>query len=173
MEWPGFQAVLQHPTRVFVRRLLTTCLARIPPDVIDPIRNPSPDGPTGEVVIEHRTAVTPPTTAGVLAFADPFFLLGIHADHRQSMRQIPPSHTSQVPELTIAIGVAGPRPTLAVGPQAEPLVAQQASDGAMTRGATTPTQGDTQLADGLVRPLQPGHRVSGDAIPQQVVQVCQ
>src|SRR5262249_13984964 len=126
--------------------------------------------PAGEVVVEDVPAAVPPAAAGVLERADQLLLLGIDADHGQAPRQIPAPYPGQVAELPVPVGVARPRQALAVGPQGEALLLEQAGQGAMADGQPALAQGRTQLADRLVRPPHPRHRVTGDGVAQQVLQ---
>src|SRR5215472_17088994 len=143
---------------------------RVPADVVYPVRDAAAQRPAGEVVVEDLPAAAPPAAAGVLEWADQLLLLGIHADHGQAPRQIPAPYPGQVAELPVAVGVARPRQALADGPQGEALLLEQAGQGAVADGQPALAQGRTQLADRLVRPPHPRHRVTGDGVAHQVLQ---
>src|SRR5512135_2513472 len=90
--------------------------------------------PLGEVVIEHVPVGLPPATARVLEVAYQFLLLGIHADDRQSVREIPPADTGQVAELPVPVRVVRPGPTFPVGPQRVVVLVEQPGDALSTDG---------------------------------------
>ena len=82
-------------------------------DVVDPVGDAPPRGVLGEVVVEHVPVGLPPATARVLEVAYQFLLLGVHADDRQAVREIPPADPGQVAELPVPVGVVRPGQTFA------------------------------------------------------------
>jgi hypothetical protein len=86
--------------------------------------------------------------------------LGVYADHRISAVQVAFDLLIDVLELRIAVRVLAALNGLGVGLQAEPLPAQQISDGIGTDAMSLAGQLRSQGAGRLRRPPQRGHRIA-------------
>src|SRR5512142_3408978 len=109
-----------------------TTLSGIATEIVDPIGDAPPRGVLGEVGIEHVPVGLPPAAAWVLEVAHQFLLLGVHAEDRQAVREIPPAEAGQVAELPVPVGVVCPGQTFSVGAERIVMLAEQASESPST-----------------------------------------
>jgi hypothetical protein len=97
-------------------------------------------------MIQHLAALATVTSARILEVAHQLLLFPIDADHGPTFRQEPPSLLAQVPKLTLAVGVVRSGLTLAIRPQQEMLLSQQASNRISPDVEPLSTQGSTQFS---------------------------
>ena len=87
---------------------------------------------------------------------DELLLLGVDADHGLAQGQLQLDRLADVPELRVAVGVAGAFERLAVGLQAVAHVVEQLRHGLVADPVATPSELGREVADAPGRPAQGG-----------------
>jgi hypothetical protein len=98
-----------------------------------------------KIMIQHRAALATVTPARIVEVADKLLLFPIDAEHGPALPQEPSPLLSQIAKLAIPVGMMSSSQTLAIRPQQEMLLAQQAGNSISPDVEPLPTQGSAQF----------------------------
>src|SRR5574341_134908 len=135
--------------------------------VVNAVGDAHPAGIGAEVVIVHQNRRAIPFGAGVFEVADQFALLAVDADDRKALSLEASPQRANMLELLIAVGTGGGGDLLAVDPQREIHLVEQAGDRIGRHRDIDLLQDFGDLLGCLPGPLQPGDGVSGRIVLQE------
>jgi hypothetical protein len=139
--------------------------------VVQPIGYRPAEGVAQEVMSVDLVRSQDPGRPTVAEVTDQLFLLGVHAEDRQSASAELRNELLNVAKLAVTVGVVRPREPLDVDPQVVAQVTQQTGDGRGARFMAQTHQFVAEVAEAATDEPVVGHRVATSSRLDQRFQV--